>query len=451
MPNTAQIGDILFKKGLGIGTTQSGRQFFEEPLKSRLFVIPNQFWIQADQIPSDVTPPHVSQGVIQRVNDYQLTAVVGTTNAYSGALLVDAIPFNWAATGTGYNYNLSDSAGSPISFGVGDWTVDTDAGILMFNSPAAQPSNMPPRISFYRYSGRKGISGTYISGGLNIGGGSGIASGIINNVLQLKSFVGGSGILISGNSQNNTLTLLVTGIAGGGGAGTVTNATNLSPGSGVFYQLNGSTLEFKGISGGYGVGITGDNNTLTFSATGLLSYSETGVFYPRYNPSGFITGGENIGNGISILSGRSNSNLYFYSLSGESGINLRYENNSIIIGTRTNSGTAIVFRSYNLQSGISITGIEFGFTFPSIPKVIGTLKNNSGEPIMLYHISGISNTGFGINFSDTIISNNYSFEYLATTGDGRLGIDCIGSFSGGGGSSQTVDEDQIYLRTRYFV
>lgn len=155
MPNTTQIADILFKKQLGLGTTQSGRQFFEEPIRGRSFVVNTQIWKDSDLIPN--VAPASTSGVVQKLTDYPLVAVGGTSNAFSGALLVDAIPFNWG-DGSSYNYKVKDNAAGSISFGSNDWTVDTEAGILMFNNGV--PSNMPPTISFFRYSGNKGLPNT---------------------------------------------------------------------------------------------------------------------------------------------------------------------------------------------------------------------------------------------------------------------------------------------------
>ena len=60
----------------------------------------------------------------------------------------------------------------------------------------------------------------WVTGATNIGAGSGVYSGVLPiSLLQLKTLIGGSGIRISGNSANDTLTLLVTGIVGGGGVG----------------------------------------------------------------------------------------------------------------------------------------------------------------------------------------------------------------------------------------
>lgn len=65
------------------------------------------------------------------------------------------------------------------------------------------------------YPKNNNISG-YVTGASNIGAGSGIYSGTTSNDFKLKTLIGGSGMQISGNSSNNSLTLIVTGIAGGG-------------------------------------------------------------------------------------------------------------------------------------------------------------------------------------------------------------------------------------------
>lgn len=169
MPTTTQIADILFKKMLGLGATNSGRQFFSEPVRGRSFVVQNQIWADSNLIP-DYAPTGaggtpITSGVVQRVEDYVLTQVVGATNSFSGVLLQDAIPFNWGS-GTGYNYTIKDSTNASIPFGTSDWTLDTEAGILMFNSGI--PANMPPKVSFYRYSGNKGITSS-VSGYITTG------------------------------------------------------------------------------------------------------------------------------------------------------------------------------------------------------------------------------------------------------------------------------------------
>jgi hypothetical protein len=147
MPTTTQITDILFKKYFGLGDTQSGRKFYEEPLTGRPFISPSQIWTDAQSIP--YTAPGITTGVVALISGYKLTQVVGTSNSFTGSLFNQVIPFDWG-DGVSYNYTIKDSLGNSIPFGTNDWIVDTDAGILMFNSGV--PTNIPPTISFYRYS-----------------------------------------------------------------------------------------------------------------------------------------------------------------------------------------------------------------------------------------------------------------------------------------------------------
>lgn len=149
-----QIANILFKKLLGKGSTNDNRQFFEEPYPGRATILLNQVWADSDQIPTTVPTLSADQiiGVVQRKVNVVLTAVAGTTNAFYSAQLVDAIPFNY---GDGsYNYVVVDALGNSIPLGKNDWIVDGDAGTLTFYTGV--PSNMPPKISFYKYVGTKG-------------------------------------------------------------------------------------------------------------------------------------------------------------------------------------------------------------------------------------------------------------------------------------------------------
>jgi hypothetical protein len=153
--STSQIANILFKKLQKVGSTLDARQFFEEPYLGAGEVTTDQIWAQSSSVPT-TAPGGTDQqttGIVQRWIDLVLTAVTGTTNAFYNANLVDAIPFNF---GDGsYNFTLKDSTGASIPFGSGDWIVDRNAGTVTFYGTV--PSNMPPKISFYKYVGTKGI------------------------------------------------------------------------------------------------------------------------------------------------------------------------------------------------------------------------------------------------------------------------------------------------------
>ena len=148
---TAQQAALLFKKLLGKGSTDPTFEFFSEPKNARPAVFDSQVWNQTSLIPT--TAPGASSGVLQKFTNDPLTAVPGTSNAFSSANLVDCIPFNF---GDGsYNYTLKDSTSAVIAFGVGNWVVDPDTGTVTFYG--AVPPNMPPNISFYKYVGTKGV------------------------------------------------------------------------------------------------------------------------------------------------------------------------------------------------------------------------------------------------------------------------------------------------------
>ena len=159
------IANYLFKKAQGKGSTNDSRQFFEEPRDGLPSVFPSQVWNQMDDVPS--TAPALADqaisGVVQYWDKLVLTSVPGVSNSFYSNDLMDAIPFNF---GDGsYNYKLFDSTNAPIAFGQGDWLVDREAGLVTYYGTT--PSNMPPKISFYKYVGTKGVGSG--SGG---GGGS---------------------------------------------------------------------------------------------------------------------------------------------------------------------------------------------------------------------------------------------------------------------------------------
>jgi hypothetical protein len=167
---TEQKSSRLFKKSVGAGETLITRDFFEEPRLGRDAILPSQVWSEANRIPT--TAPTLSNGEISGVVQYfdklSLTHVSGTDNlAYFHDNLKNTIPFNYSDGS--YNYSLYKSDGTTaISFGQGDWLVDTTAGILTFYGtlPTNVSETLPPQISFYKYVGLTGI--TSASSGLVI-------------------------------------------------------------------------------------------------------------------------------------------------------------------------------------------------------------------------------------------------------------------------------------------
>jgi len=162
------ITKFLFKKFMGVSSTDPNRQFFEEPYVGRNAILGIDIWSQSDSIPTTASPSLINDndidGIVQLKKDVSMSLVPGTTNSFYSVELVDAIPFNF---GDGsYNYVLKDSTNQNIPFGLGDWVVDPTTGTLTFYG--ILPSNMPPKITFYKYIGAKGVIGGEVSLNVNV-------------------------------------------------------------------------------------------------------------------------------------------------------------------------------------------------------------------------------------------------------------------------------------------
>lgn len=171
MPTPSQISEKLFKKSLGKGDSDQGKPFFEEDpsIDGFIHVVPAQIWRQADQIPntSPFGVPNATSmspydgsinGVVQYMHNLQLIGKPATGDkTYFNSALRDSIAFNF---GNGsYNYFLTTQGGTPIAFGQGDWVLDNDQGALTFYGtvPSGVSESTPPRVSFYKYVGGKGL------------------------------------------------------------------------------------------------------------------------------------------------------------------------------------------------------------------------------------------------------------------------------------------------------
>jgi hypothetical protein len=120
--------------------------------------------------------------------------------------------------------------------------------------------------------------------------------------LQVKTLVGEGNISVRGDDLHAY-------ISGG--------ASNIGVGSGIYSGTISDEFQLRSISGIGGVNITGfEDNTIVVSG-------QTGSFYDKSNPSGFITGvdsghlitgASNIGTGSGIYSGTLENDLKFKTL-----------------------------------------------------------------------------------------------------------------------------------------
>lgn len=163
MPCDEQISKLVYKRLRGTSDVDSNRPFYTEPFKSYPIIEPNNsIWAQASSIPA--TAPALSSGqtsgVVQYWQNLTLTSVSGAPNAFYDPLLVDSIPFNKDSIGWSYRPVLRDFSGTTTyKFTESDWFIDNSAGTLVFykNMPSGISSISPPKITFYRYVGMKGI------------------------------------------------------------------------------------------------------------------------------------------------------------------------------------------------------------------------------------------------------------------------------------------------------
>jgi hypothetical protein len=211
--------NLLYKKHLGKPSASNNFTFNVESGESRVTVFNNQIWIDSDRIP--LSPPNdiSANGIglespsllpiiaddsnniinnyygltsdeipeVRLYRDIELVHIPGSGDGtgyttYDGIAFKspidlinelepfkDVIPFNYGYGN--YTYRIKDVNDASIDFGVGQWIVDPEAGVLTFyDIPSINQANRvvnkdnPPKISYYRYVGRKGNNPNAISG-----------------------------------------------------------------------------------------------------------------------------------------------------------------------------------------------------------------------------------------------------------------------------------------------
>lgn len=157
MPTTTQQADLLFKKYIGVGSSGTQLQFFNEPRPGRMAIFPTQIWQDQGQIP--LTASVVANVVTQSVN-LILAQVPGQTASFYSDDLKDAIPFNYDPISGSYVPIVRKSSdNTQIAPGQNDWVIDIEAGQLTFYAglPTGVSLAQPPMVTFWKYIGRKGM------------------------------------------------------------------------------------------------------------------------------------------------------------------------------------------------------------------------------------------------------------------------------------------------------
>lgn len=106
-------------------------------------------------------------------------------------------------------------------------------------------------------------AGGTINTGTNLGTGTGVYSDVAGDALEFKTLKGGSGVVLTDDATSITITA-----TGGGGGGDITGGVNLGSGTGVFAGTVVPNLEFKSLVAGPNISLSNDANTVTITGTG---------------------------------------------------------------------------------------------------------------------------------------------------------------------------------------
>jgi hypothetical protein len=109
-----------------------------------------------------------------------------------------------------------------------------------------------------------GGDGSGVTSFTNLGAGSGIASGVDGTTGYFKSLAGGANLQITGDGS--TLYLNVTGISGDGSG--VGGASNIGPGTGIISGVLNEDIKVKSLLGGTNVSLSSNDNSITINAAG---------------------------------------------------------------------------------------------------------------------------------------------------------------------------------------
>jgi len=122
-------------------------------------VLLTDIWTQSNLIPN--VAPLATSGVVQKFVDFQLNWDNGTAR-FIHPSFIDIIP-PYFGDNISYNFILKTWNNIIIPYGWQNWKVDLDCGRVTFKNgfvssgPIVVDSTHPPKISFYKYVGNKGV------------------------------------------------------------------------------------------------------------------------------------------------------------------------------------------------------------------------------------------------------------------------------------------------------
>lgn len=397
--SNTDISNVLFKAQQGTSSTTNTKQFFEEPYNGKQPVYPTvQVWAQYADIPT-AAPGGIDAavtGVVKRFIAKTLTAIPGVAGAFYHADLVDCIPFNF---GDGsYNYALTDSTGTAIPFGSGDWLVDPATGVLTFYGTV--PANMPPKISFYKYVGLKGAAVRKMTT-VERDALTSLTSGVMiyNTSTAAFNFYNGTGWIVVGAQIPSYTTVARDALVGMTDGMLIYNTTTKA-----YNYYNGTTLAWTAVGSGSG---SGDGNVNLITNSKALT-DLTG--WTTYNDRLTLT------SSTQVSTGNDDIDLVFANMAGYPVIVQGTNLPSPLVGGTT----------YYLQPGTTSTRYKLSATIGGSAIDLTTVGSGTGNMFVtpLKPITGASAGGYTVSGTLTrtttaVIDGTTEFTFAnALAGDG---------------------------------
>ena len=171
--------DVANKLALGIASTNTDKNYFEENFPWLPTVLASDIW--ADDVPFAATPTEADNVAAGLTTDSPTSPVVekltmavmdeiplSNGQGWSlyevpGVVTSDTRVIDWLnpqSFGPGYFFSLFENDNTPISLTDGRYQVDSRNGIVRFDegfTPSDLGLSTPLKITVYRYDGRKGV------------------------------------------------------------------------------------------------------------------------------------------------------------------------------------------------------------------------------------------------------------------------------------------------------